>query len=37
MMNEELKKQNFKVIRLWENEIKKNPKLCVDIVKAVMN
>lgn len=37
MMEEQLKKEGWKVLRFWEHEIKKNPERCIKKVKDVFN
>lgn len=36
-VNKELKNKGYKVIRVWEHQIKKNPKRCVKKIKTILN
>ncbi len=35
-VNSHLKKQDWRVIRFWEHEIKKNPKKCINKIKKIL-
>ncbi|MBI2667380.1 DNA mismatch endonuclease Vsr [Candidatus Woesearchaeota archaeon] len=34
--NRQLKKDDWKVIRFWEHEVKKNPEICINKIKEVL-
>lgn len=34
-INRQLKKEGWKVIRLWEHDIKKNPKRCINKINSI--
>lgn len=36
-VNEELKKQNYKILRFWEHKINKNVESCVDKISIIVN